>query len=113
MLCILPDHFTSQVIKSSTNLIFEVGVKYGAFSESLPLSQDCALQSLLCNPSLSKGETELPAKAPAWPAGKTSVLHVVFETPLTTWLQPVCPGIPQVVKSERRQGVREKRTGTV
>ena len=85
-------------------------MKYGAFSESLPLSQDSVLCNLVQPQSqgLSKGETELPAKTPARPAGKSPVLHVAFEAPLTTWLQPVCPGIPQVVKSERRQGTDRK-----
>lgn len=51
---------------------------------------------------LSKGETALSVKAPALPVGKSSVLHVAFETPLTTGLQPLSPGIPQAVESERR-----------
>ena len=62
---------------------------------------------------LSKGETALSVKAPALPVGKSSVLHVAFETPLTTGLQPLSPGIPQAVESERRWEVRPKRTGTV
>ena len=94
-------------------------MKYRVFSEPLCLYSQA---SLLCKLSSTPPEQwsyqsrdRIPCNGSCTACRtKFTVLHVAFETPLHTWLQPVCPAIPRVLRGERRWGPSKKRrTGMV